>query len=73
MITIDTKFDTNNTTLRNVQVSFQNLENQMGQLLKTTSEWPQGSPVSNIKANPYEQLKAINFRNGREVEMRTKK
>ena len=69
MISTDAKFDAVNATLRDVQASIQNLENQVRQLAKANSKQPHGSLPSNTEANLRKQLQSITLRSGREVEV----
>jgi len=64
----DARFLSVGATLRNHTVSLHNLENQVGQIVKTLAERPQGSLPSNTETNPREQMKAITLRSGKEVE-----
>ncbi|KAJ0985421.1 hypothetical protein J5N97_003777 [Dioscorea zingiberensis] len=61
----------NQATIRSLQVTVQNLENQMGKMAKTLSERPHGSLPSNTETNPREQCKAITLMSGKEIESPT--
>lgn len=69
MMTTNARLDEVKNTLSNVQASLQNLENQVGQLTKTSSKRPQESLHSNSNANPWKQLKAITLRCSRAVKV----
>lgn len=56
--------------MRNNQALLQDLENQVGQIVKLLLERPQGSLVRNIEANSRMHLKAITLMSGKQVEMR---
>ncbi|KAJ0985464.1 hypothetical protein J5N97_003820 [Dioscorea zingiberensis] len=60
----------NDTTIRNLQATVHNLENQIRQMAKSLAERPQGSLPGNTEENPRgEQCKAITLRSGKEVEL----
>lgn len=59
------------TTLRNQQAYLQNEENQVGQILRTLSERPQGTLPSNMEVNPREHIKEITLRSGNESGMQS--
>ena len=59
--------NSNETRLKNQQASLKNLENQVGQLDSLLCERSQGVP-NNIEKNLKEEIKAMTFRNGRELE-----
>lgn len=67
----DAKMDEFGATLRIVQASIKNLENQVGQLARASGERPQGSLPSNTEAKPREHLKEISLRSGKTIEART--
>jgi len=63
----DARFQSVEATLCNHTASLHNLENQVGQIVKTLAERPQGSFPSNTETNPKKQVKAITLRSGKEV------
>eukprot|EP00257_Ricinus_communis_P020196 XP_015579373.1 uncharacterized protein LOC107261845 [Ricinus communis] len=63
----ETRSPTTETAFRNQQASIQNLENQVGQIVKLLSESPQKSLPSNREATPKEQLKVITLHSGKEL------
>ena len=60
--------NSNETRLKNQEVSLKNLENQVRQLANLLSERSHGALPSNTEKNPREKAKAVTLRNGRELE-----
>ena len=59
---LDSKFQSVETTLKDLQASLQNLENKGDNLCKHLMERPQGSIPSYIKTDPREHVKAITMK-----------
>lgn len=57
----DAKMDKFCATLINVQASIKNLENQVGQLVRASTERSSGNLQSNTEAKPRKHLKAISL------------
>lgn len=55
-------------TLCNHSASLHNLENHVGQIVKSLVERPQGSLHSNSETNPRVQLKVVTLRSGQKLE-----
>ncbi|XP_073154074.1 uncharacterized protein [Henckelia pumila] len=56
------------TRMQNQDASIKNLENQIGQLVKSISSRDQGTLPSDTEKNPKEQVKEIELRSGKTVE-----
>ena len=67
---IETTMMSQGTSIRNLEASIHNLENQVGQMAKTLSGRQPGSIPSNTEINPREQVHAIFVGEGGHVDVR---
>ncbi|XP_027348121.1 uncharacterized protein LOC113859587 [Abrus precatorius] len=70
--TLESRFQSTETALRNQQASIHNLEIQLDQISRLLSERPQGSLPGNTETNPREQVNAVTLRSGRTLQEKGK-
>ncbi|XP_027368188.1 uncharacterized protein LOC113874166 [Abrus precatorius] len=70
--TLESRFQSTETALRNQQASIHNLEIRLGQISRLLSERPQGSLSGNTETNPREQVNAVTLRSDRTLQEKGK-
>ncbi|XP_027342961.1 uncharacterized protein LOC113855516 [Abrus precatorius] len=70
--TLESRFQSTETALRNQQTSIHDLEIQLGQISRLLSERPQGILPGNTDTNPREQVNTVTLRSGRTLQEKGK-